>query len=215
MRDLYRQELTHLGEELESMSAQVARAIERATLALTEGDTLLAEQAIDAEERLDDAADEIAELCISLLLRQSPVAGDLRLTVAAFRLSQTMERMGDVARHLAAIARSYAPGPALCAPAQPLLAEMGQVAVGMARLMQELIATQDLSLASRIQAEDDILDELQVKVRRLVLDESLDISRQQLIDLVLAARFLERFGDHTVSVAKRIVYVVRGTAFGH
>lgn len=214
MRELYRQDLAQLGEELEHMSRNVTRVIERATKALGEGDLTIAEQTIDADERLDDAARNIDEMCVSLLALQAPVASDLRLILAGLRLSQTMERQGDLARHIALIARATYPNHSICELAAPQINKMGEAAVNMARMTQELVASQDLSLAARVQDEDDVLDDLQVEVRRLIADESNDFTRTQIIDLTLAARFLERFGDHAVSVARRVGYIVEGTAGG-
>lgn len=212
MRELYQQDLAQLGIELERMSHNVSRAIERAVQALNEGDLTIAEQTIDADERLDDAAHNIDEMCVSLLALQGPVASDLRLILAALRLSQTMERQGDLARHIALIARSAYPVHSVSDLAAPLLGQMGAAAVDMGHLMEQLVATQDLTFAAKIQEHDDVLDDYQVQVRRLLTDESLDFTRSQVIDLTLVARFLERFGDHAVSVARRVAYIVEGAA---
>lgn len=210
MRELYRQDLAQLGNELDRMSRNVARAIERATTALREGDLMMAEQTIDADDRLDDAARDIDQMCVALLALQGPVASDLRLILAALRLSQTMERQGDLARHLALIARSTYPNHSIAEPAAPLVNRMCDTAVQMATLMMRLVSSQDLSLAAQIQDMDDTLDDLQVDIRRIVGDDAIDLTRSQVVDLTLAARFLERFGDHTVSVSRRIVYIVEG-----
>lgn len=210
MRELYRQDLAQLGNELDRMSRNVTRAIERATTALREGDLLMAEQTIDADDRLDDAARDIDQMCVALLALQGPVASDLRLILAALRLSQTMERQGDLARHLALIARSTYPNHSIAEAAAPQINKMCDTAVQMATLMMELVSTQDLSLAAKIQEMDDTLDDLQVEIRRMVGDDSIDFTRSQVVDLTLAARFLERFGDHTVAVSRRVVYIVEG-----
>ncbi len=210
MRELYRQDLAQLGIELEHMSHHVSRAISRGVQALREGDLTIAEQTIDADERLDDAARTIDEMCVDLLALQGPVASDLRLILAALRLSQTMERQGDLARHIALIARSTYPAQSIAPSAGPLLTRMGEQAVLMGSLEEQLVSTQDLALAGRLQDEDDVLDDLQVQVRTLVVDPAENLSRSQVIDLVLAARFLERFGDHAVSVARRVAYIVEG-----
>ncbi len=212
MRELYRQDLAQLGIELERMSHNVSRAIERAVKALREGDLAMAEQTIDADERLDDAARNIDEMCVALLALQNPVASDLRLILGALRLSQTMERQGDLARHIALIARSTYPAHSISESAAPLIGRMGDAAVEMGRLEEQLVASQDLDLANKIADKDDVLDDLQTHVRRLVLDDTQDFTHAQIIDLTLAARFLERLGDHTVSVARRVTYIVEGAS---
>ena len=106
MREMYTQELTQLGNHMARMAHQVARAINRASRALEEGDVALAEQTIDADERIDALAYTVDETCTDLLALQAPVAGDLRLIVTGLRMAQTLERMGDLARNIAAVARN-------------------------------------------------------------------------------------------------------------
>lgn len=210
MRELYRQELEQLGAELERMSRGVHRAIERATRSLGDGDLVLAEQTINADVRLDETARGIDMMCVHLLALQGPVASDLRLILAALRLSQTMERQGDLARNLATIARSTYPTHNIAAVGAELVARMGQVAARSGELQHRLVVEQDTSLIAELQDNEELLDDLQADIRRLCMDESNDLSRQQVVDLTLAARFLERFGDHAVSVSRRVSYIVDG-----
>ena len=102
MRAIFNQELKQLGSDLESMANQVATAIERAAESLRQGDIVIAEQVIDADERINDLQRDIDDLCVMLLARQQPVAGDLRNVLSALRMAQTLERQGDLARHVAA-----------------------------------------------------------------------------------------------------------------
>lgn len=210
MRELYRQELAQLGSELERMGRGVSRAIERATTALTQADLAVAEQTIDADERLDENARAIDEMCVHLLALQGPVASDLRLILAALRLSATMERQGDLARHIASIARTTYPNPSIAAPAAALVTRMSEAAAAMGALEERLITTQDLSIADEMQRFDDTIDELQVEIYRLIIDPGVELSRQEIMDLTLGARFLERFADHAVSVARRVAFAVEG-----
>lgn len=210
MRELYRQELAQLGAELERMGRGVSRAIDRATTALGEADITIAEQTIDADERLDENARTIDEMCVHLLALQGPVASDLRLILSALRLSQTLERQGDLARHLAAIARSTFPTRSIAEPAAGLITRMSRAAAEMGALEELLIITHDTSIADEISRYDDTLDDLQVEVHRLIGDDSVSLTRRQIVDLTLGARFLERFGDHAVSAARRVVFIVEG-----
>ena len=98
MRAIFNQELKQLGSDLESMANQVATAIERAAESLRQGDIVIAEQVIDADERINDLQRDIDDLCVMLLARQQPVAGDLRNVLSALRMAQTLERQGDLAR---------------------------------------------------------------------------------------------------------------------
>ncbi|WP_303323583.1 phosphate signaling complex protein PhoU [Actinomyces radicidentis] len=211
MRDIFNQELKQLGSDLETMSSQVATAIERAAESLRNGDIIVAEQVIDADERINDLQRDIDDLCVMLLARQQPVASDLRNVISALRMAQTLERQGDLARHVASIARGRYPEPPVPEPVLDLILEMADLAVKAGRDVAELVRTRDLDLAQRIQANDSGLDELHRRSFQMILDPANELSRQQVVDAVLMGRFLERFGDHSTSVARRMAYLVSGT----
>lgn len=211
MRDIFNQELKQLGSDLETMSSQVATAIERAAESLRNGDIIVAEQVIDADERINDLQRDIDDLCVMLLARQQPVASDLRNVISALRMAQTLERQGDLARHVATIARGRYPEPPVPEPVLGLILEMAEQAVRAGRDVAELVRTRDLDLAQRIQANDTALDELHRRSFQMILDPANELSRQQVVDAVLMGRFLERFGDHSTSVARRMSYLVSGT----
>lgn len=211
MRDIFNQELKQLGSDLETMSSQVATAIERAAESLRNGDIIVAEQVIDADERINDLQRDIDDLCVMLLARQQPVASDLRNVISALRMAQTLERQGDLARHVATIARGRYPEPPVPEPVLGLILEMAEQAVRAGRDVAELVRTRDLDLAQHIQANDTALDELHRRSFQMILDPANELSRQQVVDAVLMGRFLERFGDHSTSVARRMSYLVSGT----
>lgn len=210
MRELYRQDLAQIGIELDRMGNGVARSIRRATTALREGDLALAEQTIDADDRLNQEARAIDEMCVNVLALQAPVASDLRLVVAALRLSGTMERQGSLARHVAGIARSTFPHHSISARLAPFLDRMSDLACQMADLQARLVISHDLALAEQMMDLDDLLDDVQVDLRRCLADERNQLEPNQIIQGTLAGRFLERFGDHAVAAAHRITYIVQG-----
>ena len=212
MRAIFNQELKQRGSDLESMANPVATAIERAAESLRQGDIVIAEQVIDADERINDLQRDIDDLCVMLLARQQPVAGDLRNVLSALRMAQTLERQGDLARHVAAIARGRYPEPPLPEPVLGLILEMADLAVRAGKDVARLISTRDLELASVIQTNDAELDALHRRSFQMILDPAHDLSRQQVIDAVLMGRFLERFGDHSTSVASRVAYLVSGAS---
>lgn len=212
MRDIFNQELRQLGSDLSSMASQVATAIERAAESLRNGDIIVAEQVIDADERINDLQRDIDDMCVMLLARQQPVAGDLRNVISALRMAQTLERQGDLARHVATIARGRYPEAPVPEPVLGLIIEMADAAVRAGREVVELVETHDLDLAARIERDDAKLDALHRRSFQMILDPSIELTRQQVIDAVLMGRFLERFGDHSTSVARRITYLVSGAA---
>ncbi|VEG74154.1 phosphate signaling complex protein PhoU [Actinomyces slackii] len=212
MRDIFNQELQQLGSDLESMASQVATAIERAAESLRHSDIVIAEQVIDADERINDLQRDIDDLCVMLLARQQPVAGDLRNVISALRMAQTLERQGDLARHVAAIARGRYPEPPVPEPILGLILQMADLAVQAGQNVAQLVSSRDLELAAAIQAGDAELDALHRRSFQMILDPAHDMSRQQVIDAVLMGRFLERFGDHSTSVARRVAYLVSGAS---
>ena len=211
MRDIFNQELRQLGSDLESMARQVATAIERASESLRNGDIIVAEQVIDADERINDLQRDIDDLCVMLLARQQPVAGALRAVISALRMAQTLERQGDLARHVASIARGRYPEPPVPEPVMGLILQMADAAVRAGQNTSRLVATRDLELAALIEAQDAELDALHRRSFTMILDPANDLTRQQVVDAVLMGRFLERFGDHSTSVARRVSYLVLGS----
>ncbi|MFC7404445.1 phosphate signaling complex protein PhoU [Georgenia alba] len=210
MREIFKQEIEQLGLDLVSMAEQMSTGIEKATTALETADLTLAEQVIDADERIDEIQHSIDEQAVSLLARQQPVATDLRVVVTALRLSSTLERMGDLARHVADVARGRYPESAAQGPARDVLLQMATQAAKVGTQTVHLLQTHDLGLAASIESEDEVLDRLHRTSFEVVLDDSSELTRQQLVDVVLLGRYLERFGDHGVSVARRISFLVTG-----
>lgn len=210
MRENYSQELLHLRHAIRSMAGKVATAMEHAAEALRNGDLVLAEQVIDDDEEINELQREIDEHAVTLLARQAPVASDLRMILSAMRVAQTLERQGDLARHVARIARSRYPEPPVPEPIFALLVEMADYAAAAGRDVVDLVGTNDLDIAMRIEDNDTKLDELQRRTYRMAVDDEYELSRQQVIDATLLGRFLERFGDHSTSVARRVGYIVNG-----
>lgn len=210
MREIFKFEMQELGDGLIDMARHMAKAIDHATTAMRTADLTLAEQVIDADKRIDALERDLDERGVSLLARQAPVATDLRVVVTALRMSATIERMGDLARHVAYVTRGRYPEMATVGRLHDILLEMGVQAAKVGKEVVELLETRDLALAAEIEREDDLLDELHRRSFEVVLDESEQLTRQQLVDAVLVGRYLERFGDHGVSVARRMSYLVTG-----
>ncbi len=210
MRTIFEAELTQLGEDLVAMSRLVEEAISDAGTALLTGDVALAERVIAADRAIDALETDLDERCIALLAQQQPVATDLRTVVTALRMSATLERMGDLARHIAQIARLRYPAPAAAQPLGGAFASMHDAANRVARRMTTLLSTHDLEVAVAIERDDDLLDALLEQVFGTVLAPEWAGTPQETVDATLLSRYFERFGDHGVSVARRMVYLVTG-----
>lgn len=211
MRELFTRELDQVGLDLIQMASHVAVAVDQATTALKTADLALAEKVIDSDAAIDDLERILDERCVDLLARQAPVAGDLRLVVTALRMSASIERMGDLARHVAQIARGRYPQHAVPEHLSETFDQMGAAAVQAARSVAELLETRDLVLAARIEEADDILDNLHRDTFRATLTQRDELTSQQIVDITLLGRYYERFGDHAVLIAGHIRYLITGS----
>ncbi|WP_295837155.1 phosphate signaling complex protein PhoU [uncultured Microbacterium sp.] len=210
MREVFHQSLEDVQSRLVEIADLVTVAIDRATRAFGTSDVALAEEVIEADAIIDEKAVELDELAIEILARQQPVARDLRIVVTALRVSASLERMGDMAEHIAQLARSRFPERAIPKGLKTTFTRMGELDVEVARRLAELLRTQDLRIAESIRDADDDIDELHISVFEKVLGDSWKGEATATVDATLASRYHERFADHAVSVAKKVMYLATG-----
>ena len=210
MRDQYQDQLTALVGALADMCLEVATAMDRATRALLEADLQLAEQVIAEDLRIDAMRTDAEAKAFGLLVLQSPVATDLRVVVAAIHGAGDIERMGDLALHVAQAARRRHPQPVLPEDVRASFAEMGTIAVALARKAADVIRTRDVDIAGTLEADDDAMDDLHRHIFRMLMAPSWAHGVGPAVDITLLGRFYERYADHAVTVARRVVYVVTG-----
>ena len=210
MREVFQLELREVQDRLVEISELVATSIDKATRAFNESDVALAEECIEDDARIDELAVALDELAITILARQNPVARDLRIVVSALRISASLERMGDMAEHIAQLARYRFPEKVVPKTLRPTFVEMGRLDVEIAKKLAELLKTEDLSIAEYIRNEDDKVDELHVGVFDKVLGEKWKGEAADTVDATLASRYHERFADHAVSIAKKVQYLATG-----
>ena len=197
-------------DRLVEIAGLVADSITNATSAFNDSNVTLAETVIADDVHIDAAAAELDELAIDILARQQPVARDLRIVVSALRISASLERMGDMAEHIAQLARYRFPDKVVPRSLRSTFAEMGQLDVGIARMLVELLKTEDLKVAEAIRNEDDKIDALHLSVFDKVLGETWKGEAVDTVDATLASRYHERFADHAVSIAKKVQYLATG-----
>ncbi len=214
VRDAYHHELDAISGALVAMSELVGSGMSRATTALLEADLRLAESVISADEQVDALYREIEARAFDLLARQQPVASDLRTLVTSLRMVADLERMGDHALHVAKIARRRYPTSAVPAELRPTVLQMGRVADEMVGKVGRLIAGRDVALAAELERDDDVMDELDRQLFTVILDDSWRGGTEAAIDVTQTSRYYERFADHAVSVARRVVYLVTGQRVG-
>ncbi|MFF1530512.1 phosphate signaling complex protein PhoU [Cellulomonas sp. NPDC058312] len=210
MREIFDAELKQLQDDLVAMSRRVEHAITAAGEALLHQDLALAESVIADDLAIDALERDLDERCVLLLAQQQPVATDLRVVVSALRMSATLERMGDLARHVAQVARGRYPRAAVDPALTGVFTEMNDAARRVAQRTTQVLTTHDLTEAEGIERDDDLLDSLHEDTFRVLLSPGWTGTPQQTVDVTLLGRYYERFGDHAVSVARRIVYLVTG-----
>ncbi|MFE5580052.1 phosphate signaling complex protein PhoU [Kitasatospora sp. NPDC056531] len=210
MRDAYHEELDSIGDSLVEMARLVGSAMGRATTALLDADLALAESVIAADEKVNDLHHELENRAIDLLARQQPVATDLRIVVTSLRMSADLERCGDLARHVAKVARMRYPESAVPSDLHSTVLEMGQLAQRLVAKAGLVIATKDVAKALELEQDDDAIDSLHRELLSHLIDERWHHGIETAVDLTLVGRYYERFADHAVSVAKRVVYLVTG-----
>lgn len=210
MREVFQQELREVQDRLVEISDLVAVSIANATSAFNDSNVALAETVIEEDNKIDALALELDELAIQILARQQPVARDLRIVVSALRISASLERMGDMAEHIAQLARYRFPEKVVPKSLRPTFVEMGRLDVEIAQKLAQLLKTEDLSIAEYIRNEDDKVDELHVSVFDKVLGEKWKGEAADTVDATLASRYHERFADHAVSIAKKVQYLATG-----
>ena len=213
MRENYQEQLNQVSDDLIALTRLVGAAMSRATRALLDADLPLAEQVIAGDERIDELAAQVETDCYEVSALQQPVATDLRTVVAALRISASLERMGDLAAHVAKSVRLTAPAAAVPPAVRPTFQQMGDVAQDVATRAGKVISTRDLTLAAGIEALDERMDQLHRELFATVLAPTWDAGVEAAINTTLLSRYYERYADHAVTIAKRVVYVVTGEPY--
>ena len=210
MRDAYRDQLDSIRDDLVTMARLVREAVSEGTAALLEGDALRAESVISADAEIDALRIKLEEHSFELLSLQNPVAGDLRMLVASLRMVSEFERMGDLAVHIAKIARLRVPDIAVPDKVVPMIARMAAVAEVMIGKVEHIIANSDVAAAVELEEADQEMDKLRRNSFRELLGADWTHGVEPAVDIALLGRYYERIADHAVSVATRVVFVVTG-----
>jgi phosphate transport system protein len=210
VREIFHGQLEQLGADLALMCGLVSEAMVRASRGLLTTDLALAESVITDGEHITEFAAMCEEHSCSLLALQSPVARDLRVVVTAIKAVEKIERMGALARHVAEIARLRHPSPAVPPQLVDQFGEMARCGVVACNHLERSIAAPSGEDWPAMVRADDRVDQLQREVLEAVSKADPPYPTQVGVDVALLARYLERFSDQAVSIAKRLDYVVTG-----
>jgi phosphate transport system protein len=185
----------------------------KATLALLDSDLSLAESVIEADARVDALTSEIEDRCFEIIALQQPVASNLRVVLGAMRIAGSLERMGDLAEHVAKQARMRHPRPTVPAELREVFAEMGRLAEDIVSKTGQVIASKDMTLGTDISRHDQDMDRLHLELFTTVLSPTWSHGIEAAIDVTLLSRYYERYADHAVSVTRRVVTSVTGEPY--
>ena len=210
LRSAFQDELDGVTQSLSELSGLVSGAITQATHALLTADLSEAEAVIAADDRVDEIQHELDARIIDIIARQQPVASDLRALVTALRMSADLERMGDLAHHIAKLTRLRHPGAAVPSELLLTIEEMGKVARLISAKVGGIINSKDIDKALEVEKDDDEMDLLHRKLFTVLLNPSWPHGIETAIDMTLIGRYYERYADHAVSVSRRIHFQVTG-----
>ncbi|MSX14600.1 MAG: phosphate signaling complex protein PhoU [Actinobacteria bacterium] len=211
MRSVFQDELDGVSQTLLDLANMVSDSMGKATDSILNIDLKLAEEVIKTDEQIDTVQHDLDARIIDIIARQQPVASDLRALVTALRMSADLERMGDLAHHVAKIARLRHPEAAVPAETVEIIRGMGKVAQEMATKTGQVISSRDTNLAREVEKDDDQMDDLHRKLISTIISMKWDKGVESAIDLTLLGRYFERYSDHAVSVSRRVYFLVTGT----
>lgn len=211
MREEFRTELRTVSKLLVDMAETVRAAMGTATTALLRADRPSAETVISREREVDELYRHIEERAADLLALQAPVASDLRMVITALHVGSDLERMGDLAVNVARTALRRHPSPAVPAELRPVFTRMAGVADSMAGKIAAVLARPDADRAGQLDRDDDAMDELHRQLFATMLGGDWPYGVETAIDGALLGRYYERYADHAVNVAERVVYLATGT----
>ena len=210
MRTAFQQELRALAVSIAEMCELAGRAMQRATQSLLQADLAHAEQVIT---ELQDAAPKAARIeddALKLLALQAPVAGDLRLVLSSLKNVADVQRMHALAMHVAKMARRRHPDHAVPEDVNGSFAEMGRIAVDIGIDAKGVVLSGDPRKAAQLDDDDDAMDGLHRHLFTMLMDGEWKHGVAAAVDVTLLGRYYERFADHAVEIARRVIYQATG-----
>lgn len=209
MRERYQDKLTQLQNELLDMGMLCEQAIMKTYQLLISSDSReeLVKEINHLEKEIDGKEQIVEGVCIQLLLRQQPVASDLRRISAALKMITDLERIGDQAIDIAEIIQTGS----IDVPVKGVpIAAMAEATVEMVNKSIESYVNKDLELALEVIAKDDTVDALFLEVRKCLTENKMGFTSDQSLDLLMIAKYYERLGDHATNIAEWVEFSLTG-----
>ncbi|WP_418002838.1 phosphate signaling complex protein PhoU [Mycobacterium sp. PDNC021] len=211
MRTAFHEQLDALKDSVAELCHDTATMIHLATDALLHNDMAAAEQVIARRDEINQVCAAREADTFTILARQAPVARDLRAILSALKNVADLQRMGALAAHVAQISRRRHPDTAVPADVISYFAEMGHIAVRLANDTKHVVAESDSDRAAQLHADDEAMDNIHRRLFTLVLDPRWSHGTTAAVDVTLLSRYYERFADHAVDIAQRVIYQRTGT----
>ena len=210
MHGIFKNALADVQARLVDLAENAEAIMDKASRAFLNSDVTLADEALALAEANETRALDLDELVIKVLATQSPVARDLRILVSALRMSASLERMGSLSSHVAAIARYRYPGSAIPTSLRKTFEDMARIDLELVGKAIKLLQNTDLDLVREIQARDEAVDRLHRKVFEVVLSPEWKENGMYTVDVTLASRYFERFADHVVVISSKVSFLQTG-----
>ena len=210
MRNRFDRQLVQLNNELIEMGGMIEKAISDTVKALVNQDIELASNVIEYDEEIDHQEREIEQLCLKLLLQQQPVAKDLRLISAALKMITDMERIGDHATDISEITIELSKESYI--KKLDHIRQMAKETMVMLVQSVEAFVNKDMDKARTVIVHDDVVDDLFNKVKaELIAMIHEDVNAgEQASDLLMAAKYFERIGDHATNISEWVIFSITG-----
>jgi len=212
----------HIERQIESLKEKILRvgtlveeAISKSITAVINRDTALAQRVQASDEQIDRMEVEVEEECLKILALYQPVAADLRFVVAALKINNDLERMGDLAKNIAKRVSQLAGGEPIELP--PEIRTMAMQAEEMVRQCLDAVVNADPILARKVREQDDAVDEARQKIRRRILKgiQERPENLENLLRVNSISKHIERIADMATNVAEDVIYMVEGDIVRH
>lgn len=210
MRDKFNEELANLNSMLITMGDHCEEAISYAVKALSENSDEMRQLTFETDKIIDDMEREIERICYNLLLRQQPVAKDLRLVSAALKMISDMERIGDQAYDIAEITKTIKDDSRTAC--SDIIDRMSATSIEMVTGSVDSFVKKDTAIAEKVIGMDDIVDDLFIEVKDALINAVAENKAwgEYFVDILMIAKYLERISDHAVNIAEWVIFSITG-----
>lgn len=210
MRKKFQTDLKEIGDLLVEMADAVRQAMRQATGALLHSDAEVAQTVVAGDEEIDHYYRRVEERVYDVIALQAPVASDLRLVLTALHIAGDLERMGDLAEHVAKTALRRHPDPTVPEELTGAVREMATVADSIAGKISRVLSTPNVNRATELERDDDAMDELHRQLLTTIIGADWGHGVETAVDMALLGRYYERYADHAVNAGRHVIYLITG-----